>query len=69
MTCWQPWSSWSPWWRCRSGGEVELASQRLEAIRWLRRVSQHLGRINGHLEAAALTKASGAPPCPTMSPR
>ncbi|MCP9840454.1 Na/Pi cotransporter family protein [Synechococcus sp. J7-Johnson] len=48
---------------------VELGSQRLEAIRWLRRVSQHLGRISGHLEAAALTKTSGAPPCPTMSPR
>ncbi|CAK6694660.1 Na/Pi symporter [Synechococcus sp. BA-124 BA4] len=52
-----------------SGGvEVELASQRLEAIRWLRRVSQHLGRISGHLEAAALARGSGAPPCPTMSP-
>ncbi|CAK6692100.1 Na/Pi symporter [Synechococcus sp. CBW1107] len=48
--------------------EVELASQRLEAIRWLRRVSQHLGRISGHLEAAALARGSGAPPCPTMSP-
>ncbi|MCT0219591.1 Na/Pi symporter [Synechococcus sp. CS-1329] len=48
--------------------EVEEASQRLEAIRWLRRVSQHLGRISSHLEAAARGGASGVPPRPVMSP-
>lgn len=49
-------------------GEVARLSQAIGRSLH-RRVSWHLGRISGHLEAAALTKASGAPPCPTMSPR
>lgn len=38
-----------------ASGSVELAegTQRLEAMRWLRRVSQHLQRICDHLELAA----------------
>jgi phosphate:Na+ symporter len=48
-----------------SGGvDVDQGTQRLEAIRWLRRVSQHLRRISGHLEAASLARAPGVAPCP-----
>lgn len=52
-----------------SGGvAVDQGTQRLEAIRWLRRVSQHLQRISDHLETAAASTEPGAPACTAGSP-
>lgn len=52
-----------------SGGvAVDQGTQRLEAIRWLRRVSQHLQRISDHLETAAAATGPGAPACTAGSP-
>jgi phosphate:Na+ symporter len=52
-----------------SGGvAVDQGTQRLEAIRWLRRVSQHLQRISDHLETAAAATEPGAPAFTAGSP-